>query len=90
MSQDDSRFLNEEPAGVGQLDMTLGPVEQRNPKFCFQLSNLLAEGRLAEVEPLRRMAEVESVGDGDHVPQMTQLHGGREPSTLISKTSQSQ
>src|SRR5688572_366268 len=99
--ENDARLLDEQLAGVGQLDVPFRAVEQRDAQLRFQLADLLAERRLAEVEPLRRVAEVKRVGHSDHIPQMTQLHAAK-PSTanavflpsfqqksasLISKTS---
>jgi hypothetical protein len=77
LRQDDARFLDEHPAGVGELDVALRPVEQRHTELCFQLSNLLAERRLAEVEPLSCVPEMQRVRYGDDVPQMTELHAPR-------------
>ena len=81
LRQDDARLLDEHPAGFGELDVALGPVEQRDTELVFQLPDLLAERRLAEMQPLGGAAEVKRVGHGDDVPQVTKLHGGREPST---------
>ena len=75
LREDDARLLDEHPAGVGELDVALRAVEQRHAEFRLQLSNLLAERRLAEMKPLGGAAEVERVGHGDDVPQMTELHG---------------
>ena len=76
LRQDDARFIDEHPPGVGKLDMALRSVEQSHPKLGFQLSNLLTERRLAEVEPLGRVAEMERVGHRHNVTQMTELHAG--------------
>jgi hypothetical protein len=65
LRQDHARFLDKHPAGIGELDVTLRPVEERDTELCFQLSNLLTEGWLAEVEPLGGVAEVKSVRYGD-------------------------
>ncbi len=77
MREDHARLLDEQPSGVGQLDVPFGPVEQRNSQFRFELPNLLAERRLAQMEPLGGPAEVQRVGHGHDVPQMTKLHAAR-------------
>ena len=37
MREDDARLLDEHPAGVGELDMALGPVKQRHTEFRLKL-----------------------------------------------------
>jgi hypothetical protein len=77
LRQDDARFVDEHPPGIGEFDVALCPVEQRHTQLGFQLSNLLAERRLAEVEAFGCVAEVKGVRYGDDVPQVTELHKAR-------------
>jgi hypothetical protein len=79
-------------------------VEQRNSQFRLELPDLLAERGLAQMEPFGGLAEVQGVGHGHDVPQMTEFHAVeslarlRAPRAilfgirdgLISRTSQSQ
>src|SRR5688500_18705161 len=60
--EDDPRLLDEQLAGIGQLDMPLGAVEQRDAELRLQLADLLAERRLAQMQALRGVAEVQGVG----------------------------
>ena len=40
----------------------------------LELADLLAERRLGHVQPLRRAAEVQLLGDGDEVAKVSELH----------------
>ena len=74
LRQDDSRLLHEHAARLGELHLALGAVEKRNPEFLFELPDLMAEGRLTEIEPLGGAAEVQRLGQSNDVAKVAQLH----------------
>ena len=78
LGEDDTRLLHEHAARLGQLDLTLGAMEERDSKLFFELLDLMAERRLAEVQPLRSTAKMQRLGQRDDVAKMTQLHPGGE------------
>jgi hypothetical protein len=60
-------------AGIGQLDLAATSDEQAGTDLLFELADRDAERRLRHPQPLGRPAEVEFFGDGDEIPQVTQL-----------------
>ena len=56
-------------------DAALGAVEELDAELLLELADLLAYCRLRDVQALRRAAEVQLLGDGDEVPQVTEFHG---------------
>ena len=57
----------EGPARFRQADPPPLPVEQRRAQLRFQFADLQRQGRLGDVEALRRAAEVERPGRGHEV-----------------------
>ena len=57
----------------GQLHRARGSHEERVAKDGFQSPDLLGERWLREMEPPRRAAEVQFLGDRDEVAQMSQF-----------------
>ena len=49
-------------------------MEQLDPELLLDLPDLLAERRLADVEPLGRSAEVQGLTDRDDVSKVSELH----------------
>ena len=49
-------------------------LEQRRADLALEVADLTGERRLRDVEPRGRSAEVELVGDGDEVPEVTEFH----------------
>jgi hypothetical protein len=70
-----SRFFEKDPAFLRQGHTPLIAQKEGNTKVLFQLSNLAAEGRLRDVQLLRRFAEVKALRNGYKVPNMTKFHG---------------
>ena len=68
------RSIQERHARQCELDTPAGPHEQRRPYKCLELPDLLAEGRLGDVQPARGPAEVQFLGDRDEVAQVPELH----------------
>lgn len=69
-----TRALKECLAGIGKADRPGGAGEEWEPKNFFELTNLLGEGRLRQVEPLRRAAKVQLFCNRDKVAQMPQFN----------------
>ena len=66
---------------VGQLDVRAGPVEQPHAELALEPGDLLAEGRLGDVQALGGAAEVELVGERDEraqEPRVGVMHGAYE------------
>jgi len=57
-----------------QVDSALVPIEQACPQLFFQRANLGTQWRLRHVESFGGAGEVELLGHGDEVPQVTQFH----------------
>ncbi|HEU4691746.1 MAG TPA: hypothetical protein VFS23_25455 [Vicinamibacterales bacterium] len=74
LRQDHARLLHEHATRLGELDLALGAVEERDPKLFFELLDLMAERRLAEIQPLGGTAEVQCLGQRHDVAKMPQLH----------------
>lgn len=70
-----SRFFEKDPAFLSQGHAPLIAQKEGNTKVLFQLSNLAAQGRLRDVQLLRRFAEVKALRNRDKVPNMTKFHG---------------
>src|SRR5215831_4145720 len=69
-----SRFGEKHSTGIRQFDATRGPVEEVDLQFGLETPNLLAQGRLRDMEPRGRSSEVELLGHGEEIAQVTQLH----------------
>src|SRR5690242_13149887 len=74
LRQDHARLANEHLARPGELDLSLRALEQLHAQFALELTNLLAQGRLADVQAFGGPSEMQRVSDGDHVPEMAELH----------------
>jgi len=48
--------------------------EERHLDLAFERTDLLAERRLLQSEPLRGTGDVALLGDGDEVAEMTEFH----------------
>jgi hypothetical protein len=78
-------MVEEYPPGLGELDTSPVTGEELNADGALELLDLLGETRLSDVEPFRRSAEMELLGDGDEIPELTELYGcGHEVNTLSS------
>ncbi len=53
--------------GLGQRDVVLRSIEKEDPQLSFELPDLLAKGRLGEVHPSGRAAEVQLLGHCDEI-----------------------
>ena len=73
--EDLARAHEERRPGRGQLDLALVAQQQLRADLLLELADLLAQRRLGHVQALRRAAEVQLLGDGDEVAQVSELHG---------------
>ena len=58
----------------GQLDAAARAPEHLDPQLLLQATDLLGDGRLAEVELLAGFGQRAVLGDGDDRAEVTQLH----------------
>ena len=72
-----ARAVEQSLAGERELDAVGGAPQQLAADQLLETSNLPAEGRLRDVEPLGRAAEVELLGHGHERPQVAQLDAVR-------------
>src|SRR5262245_51129631 len=68
------RFSNDTFPRFSKPDLALRSLKKLNPEFFLELTDLLAQRRLTDVEADCGSAEVQLLRDGDEVSQMTQLH----------------
>ena len=73
--QDLPRAVHEQPARLREVHAAGGPLEQLGAELCFELPDLLRQGRLCHVELLRCTSEVTLLGDREEVAQVPQFHG---------------
>jgi len=66
-------LLEERLPGGGQLDLPAGASEQFCAEGALELSDLVAQRRLGDVEPRGGTAEVELLGDGQEVANQARL-----------------
>jgi len=59
--------------------------EQARPDQFLQLADLLAERRLRHAQPLRRLAEVQRIGDGKEVAQVAEFDGHGSSLFIVSR-----
>jgi hypothetical protein len=67
-------FADDSRSGFSEAHFALGPVEQLDAQFFFQLADLLTQRRLADVEAYGGATKVQLFGDGDKITQVAQLH----------------
>lgn len=75
VAQRSARVLGVHLTGVGEAHRPPGAVEQLHTQQPLELFDLLRQRRLGDVQRLGGPGEVPVVGDGEQVPDMTQLHG---------------
>jgi hypothetical protein len=63
----------QEAAGRRELHAPARALEQRHAEGALELPDLLAQPGLGDVQPLGRAPEVQLLGHGDEVAQVTQL-----------------
>ncbi|MNT87679.1 hypothetical protein D3C72_2281270 [compost metagenome] len=70
-----SGLVEEAPAGFSQFHPAVGAFQQACADFFFQGLDLLAQRRLGDAQLLGGSTEVQFLGHGDEVAQMSQFHG---------------
>jgi len=68
------RFIQEDPAGMGQLDMPFAACEQRDPQLLLEQPHLVTQCWLGDVHALGCPREMELLGDGNEVTQLAKVH----------------
>ena len=53
-------------------------MKQLDPQLVFELPDLMAQRRLAQIQPLGGAAEVQRLGQRDDVAKVAQFHAGGE------------
>jgi len=75
--RDDRSCLSEEhSAGVRQLHVTRRPMEEGRLQLLLEAPNLLAQGRLRDMESRSRPSKMKFFGDREEVAQVAQLPTG--------------
>lgn len=72
--QNPPRLVEEALAGRRQFDMPLGATKEIHLELPFEVSDLLAQGRLGSVEASSRTAEVQFFGDRREISQVAKFH----------------
>jgi hypothetical protein len=68
LAEDFQRFLQEYLSGIRQFDAPVRALEKARADFPFKREDLLAQRRLRDAQPVRRLAEVQILGDGHKIP----------------------
>src|SRR4029077_4074136 len=71
--QDASSLRQQGSSGDRERDMPLVSVEQPHTQLVLELANLLADGRLRDVQPLGGVAEVELLRNRDEIPEVPEF-----------------
>ena len=58
-----------------EFDLSRAPVQELDPQFLFQGADLSAQSGLRHVQFIRCAAEIEFLGHGSEITQMSQFHG---------------
>lgn len=72
--EDFDRALQVGATGRGEFDAAGRARQQRYAELALELTDLLGQWRLGDVQPVGGPAEVQLLADRDEVAQMTQLH----------------
>ncbi|MNP16155.1 hypothetical protein D3C76_1085390 [compost metagenome] len=80
-------LVEEQPAGFGQAHAAIGAIQQARADFFLQGLDLLAQRRLGNAQLLGGAAEMQFLGDGDEVAQVSQFHLSPIDSKYISNVS---
>ena len=73
--QDLAGAVLQQPARLGELDPTRGPVHQPDADLVLELPQVLRQRRLGDVQPGGGAAEVAFLGEHGERPEVAQLHG---------------
>ena len=59
---------------LGQFEFFAFPVEKRGPQMFFQIADVDAQGRLGNIQPVRRPGQVSVFRQRTHIPLFFQFH----------------
>ena len=79
------RPLKEKAALLRQGQPPLAPDKQRHPQLLLQRPDLVAQGRLAHIQPLRRPGDIQLLCHSQKVTQLPQFHPPHLLGFIISK-----
>jgi len=74
LDQHAPRLVEHRRAGIGEGDVAVRAGEQRDTELVLELADLLADGRLRDVQPLGCPTEMQLLRDGHEVLQMPEFH----------------
>jgi hypothetical protein len=74
LSEDCTGFVGEHLTSDGELDLALGPVKKLGAQLGFQVSNLLTERRLAQMQTLGGPAKIQCLGHGKEITEVPKFH----------------
>ena len=77
LGQDTSSPRREKLSGLGWSDAAAGALEQRRTQLLLELSNLVRQRRLSDVELLRGSGEMAKADHCLDSPELSQLHANR-------------
>src|ERR1700736_3722494 len=75
-TQDFECFAPEGFAGGREPNLAAVAEEQKHSKFLFQVKDGLTDGGLGDVNPAGSLREIQMLGHGSEVTQVTQFHLG--------------
>jgi hypothetical protein len=68
------RFPEKVPTRLRQLDMSFRSIQQARPKLSLELSDLVTQRRLRDMQAGSGVAEVQRLRHGDEISQVSQFH----------------
>lgn len=74
LDQDAVSFVEQDAAGLGQLDAPVRTMKKRRAQSLLQRADLHAERRLRQVQLVRRAPEVKLLGHGEEVAKSPGVH----------------
>jgi hypothetical protein len=69
-----TRIIEEGAPGIGELNAARSSMEELHIKFTLNRLDPLTEGGLLHAKALRSPRDVLFLGDGDEIPEVSQLH----------------
>ena len=66
-------MIQRDAPGLGQMQLAAPPLEQGMAQPLLQLADLYGQGRLRQVQPLRRAGQVAIMGHGPEIAQVMKV-----------------
>jgi hypothetical protein len=76
------RLFDDSLSSLGKTNVSLRSLEDLDAEFFLKLPDLLAQGRLADVQAYGGVAEMQFLSEYYKVPQMSKFHGGERYQTV--------